>query len=122
MYSGTKAAESGRDLGAGWETRDKRIWGAGKARRLHATGDRPVRRVLHPGDHDVLRLDLRHADDRDPRAVTVLAQLSGSAVGVATGEESEWWPAETSVVCRRPDARPGAADPGRTHRRCRSIT
>lgn len=89
------APQLGRDLGAWWQTRHQGLRRARQEGRLHApgenpglgsnpvnvrtrlhvsvllclTGNRPTRRVLDTGNHDVLWVDLRHAQQRDSGAV-----------------------------------------------------
>lgn len=66
-----------------------RVWSPRQASGLHASRDRFIRRVYHQGDHDVLRLDLRHGDQGDRRAAAVLVGLPGSAEREQDGEESQ---------------------------------
>lgn len=66
--------------------RIRRAW---KASRLHAARDRALRRVLHQRDDDVLRLDLRHADQGDQGAAPLPAQLPRLARREQDGQKFE---------------------------------
>lgn len=73
VHCGPSPSGLGRDIRAGRQARHTWLRGAWKACGLHAAGDSTVRRVLHPGDHDVLRLDIRHGDQGDSGALAVSA-------------------------------------------------
>lgn len=84
-----------RNLGAGRQTRDEGFRGAWEKGRLHAAGDCPLRRVHHPRDHDVLRLDIRNVHGRNRREAALLAAVSRSAFAESFGEESQVWASRT---------------------------
>lgn len=52
-----------------------RIWCAGKASRLHAPRNSPLWGIFHKRDHDVLRVDFRHGNDRDIRSPSISSEL-----------------------------------------------
>lgn len=89
VHRGPPAAQHGRDLGAGRQARLQGQRHPRQARRLHAAGDCPVRRVLHQGDHDVLRLDLRHGHGRDHGAPPVPPQLPRPAEPKSSGQKPQ---------------------------------
>ena len=64
------------DLGARRQTWDERLRGAWKKGWLYATGNRSLRRVYHPRDHDVLWLDIWNVHGRDRREAALLAAVS----------------------------------------------
>lgn len=82
-------------------------------------GNRAVRRVLDPRDHDLLRLGGGHDDCRGGGAARLLHQVPAAAARHAGRQEPERRAAAARVPGCRPAARPGAPDPRRAHRRRR---
>lgn len=89
-----EATELGRDLGARRQAGHQRVRRPWEEGRLHAAGDRAVRRVHHPGDDDVFRVDIRHGHRRNRRPAAVSAAVPRPAFPEPIGEESQ--------VCKPP--------------------
>lgn len=89
VHRRSKTIELRWDMGPGWETWHEGIRSSGQEGRLHATGDRSVRRIHNSRNNDVLRMDIRHGHTRDRREAQVFTAILGSPLAESDGEESQ---------------------------------
>lgn len=82
---------------------------------LHATRDRFIWRILHQRDHDVLWLDIWHANIRNRSALAVLIEFLRFTITKSIGEKFERWTTTARFVCRRSHAWSGAVNFGWTN-------
>lgn len=88
MHRWSKKIERRRDLGTRWQARHQRIRSSRKKGRLHAAGNRPLRRIQHKRNHDILRMDIRNGYCRNHGKTSILIEIPRSTQSESISEES----------------------------------
>lgn len=88
MHRWSKEIERRRDLGTRWQARNQRIRSSRKEGRLHAAGNRPLRRIQYKGDHDIFRVDLRNGHRRNHGKTSIPVKIPRSTQSESISEES----------------------------------
>lgn len=88
MHRWSKEIERRRDLGTRWQARHQRIRSSRKEGRLHAAGNRPLRRIQYKGNYDILRMDIRNGYRRNHGKTSISLEIPRSTQSKSISEKS----------------------------------